>query len=150
MGAARGPGAGDPLRTVRGPLRSLRDAASRLRVLRSPGTGAPHVFAPELDVTYRPRNSRRPVLVQVSGGVVAASGQNGHLELRVGRGADPQLIAGVIATRNETDASGRIASGGQLTAIVAPGLSYRLATYTVEGYERPEFVITTLLSETPL
>jgi len=132
--------------------RILRHVAARLQGLRSPGTGAPYVFAPELDVTYRPRRSRRPTLVQVSGGVVAAPGQNGHLELRIGVSDPPELIAGVIATRQEAGmpGAGRIASGGQLTAIVAPGLCYRLATHTVEGYERPEFVVTTLLAETPL
>lgn len=132
--------------------RSLRNAAARVQGLRSPGTSAPYVFAPELDVTYRPRRARRPTLVQVSGGVVAGPGQNGHLELRVGSGDPPELIAGVIATRQEAGVAGagRIASGGQLTAIVAPGLRYRVATHTVEGYERPEFVITTLLAETPL
>jgi len=90
--------------------------------------------------------------VQVSGGVIAGPGQNGHLELRVGDGDPPQLIAGVVATRQETGVpgAGRIASGGQLTAIVAPGLCYRLSTHTVEGFQSPEFVITTLLCETPL
>ena len=132
--------------------RSLRNAVARRQGLRSPGTAAPYVFAPELDVTYRPQRPRRPTLVQVSGGVVAAPGQNGHLELRIGRGDPPQLIAGVVATRQEAGlpGAGRIASGGQLTAIVGPGLCYRLTTHTVEGFERPEFVITTLLAETPL
>jgi len=132
--------------------RSLRNAAARLQGLHSPGTGAPYTFAPELDVTYRPQRPRRPTLVQVSGGVIAAPGQNGHLELRVGRGDPPELIAGVIATRHEASlpGAGRIASGGQLTAIVAPGLCYRLTTHIVKGYEEPEFVITTLLAETPL
>jgi len=132
--------------------RSLRNAATRLPGLRSPGTGAPYTFAPELDVTYRPQRPRRPTLVQVSGGVIAGPGQNGHLELRVGRGDCLELIAGVVATRQEAGlpGAGRIASGGQLSAVVAPGLGYRLATHTVEGYDAPEFVITTLLAETPL
>ena len=130
--------------------RALRGALAPVRFMRVPGGADPYVFAPELDVTYRPRRPSRPTLVQVSGGVIAAAGQNGHLELRVGRGNPPQLIAGAIATRNESADGGRIASGGQLTAIVAPGLSYCLVTHTVDGFERPQFVITTLLSETPL
>lgn len=133
-------------------LRRVRNAVTRLVGLRSPGTAAPYVFAPELDVTYRPQRPRRPTLVQVSGGVVAAPGQNGHLELRIGRSDPPELIAGVVALRQEEGlpGAGRIASGGQLTAIVAPGLCYRLTTHTVEGYAAPEYVITTLLAETPL
>jgi len=42
-----------------------------------------------------------------------------------------------------------VGSGGQLTAIVPAGFVYRLSTHTVEGYEQPEFVLTTKLTETP-
>jgi hypothetical protein len=88
--------------------------------------------------------------VQVSGGVIAAPGQNGHLELRVGPQDPPEHIVGALATRHEAGEAPRVAAGGQLTAIVPAGFRYRLATYTVQGYETPEFVLTTKLTETPL
>ncbi|MDQ3678566.1 MAG: hypothetical protein M3401_17510, partial [Actinomycetota bacterium] len=125
----------------------------RLVARRTPARYDVHVFAPELDVTYRPRNPRRATLVQVSGGVIAGPGQNGHLELRVGPHDPPEHIAGALATRHEAGAqrdSARVGSGGQLTAIVPEGFVYRLSTYTVKGYERPEFVLMTKLTETPL
>jgi len=124
----------------------------RLRALQAPGRAGAHVFAPELDVTYRPRNLRRPTLVQISGGVIAGPGQNGHLELRVGPHDPPEHIVGALATRHESGApssAARVGSGGQLTAIVPAGFVYRLSTHTVEGYEQPEFVLTTKLTETP-
>ncbi len=122
------------------------------RALRVPDPAHVHVFAPELDVTYRPCKPDRPTLVQISGGVIAGPGQNGHLELRVGPGDPPEHIVGALATRHETGAgdAARVACGGQLTAIVPAGHAYRLVTYTVKGYERPEFVLTTQLTETPL
>jgi hypothetical protein len=134
-----------------GPLQRIVGAGvRRLQALRAPGGTSAHVFAPDLDVTYRPRNSRRPTLVQVSGGVVAGPGQNGHLELRVGPQDPPEHIVGALATRHEAGAAARVGSGGQLTAIVPAGYVYRLATYTVKGYDTPEFVITTKLTETSL
>jgi hypothetical protein len=134
----------------------LRRASSRLRrlhALQAPGRADTYVFAPELEVTYKPRNRWRPTLVQISGGVIAGPGENGHLELRVGPHDPPEHIVGALATRHEAGgASGaaRVASGGQLTAIVPAGFVYRLSTHTVQGYERPEFVLTTRLTETPL
>ncbi|MGH2841333.1 MAG: hypothetical protein ACRDKY_10990 [Solirubrobacteraceae bacterium] len=125
-------------------LHRIRVALGRLQ------PGQAHVFAPELDVTYRPRNPRRPALVQVSGGIVAGPGQNGHLELRVGANDPPEHIVGALATRHEAGDAPRVGAGGQLTAIVPAGFVYRLTTYTVKGYERPEFVLTTKLTETPL
>jgi len=133
-----------------GALRRIGSGLRRLQLLRAPGSAGAHVFAPDLDVTYRPRNARRPTLVQVSGGVIAGPGQNGHLELRVGPHDPPQHIVGALATRYETGGAARVASGGQLTAIVPAGFVYRLQTYTVKGYEQPEFVLTTTLTETPL
>lgn len=106
-----------------------------------------HAFAPEFDVTYRPRRTRRPNLVQVSGAVLAGPGQNGHLEMFVGGGDPPEVLVGAIALRCEAPAGGRIGSGGQLTAVVAPGHRYRFATHTIDGYERPEFVFTTFVTE---
>jgi len=88
----------------------------RLRALQAPGRAGAHVFAPELDVTYRPRNLRRPTLVQISGGVIAGPGQNGHLELRVGPHDPPEHIVGALATRHESGApssAARVGSGGQ-------------------------------------
>ncbi|MDX6690420.1 MAG: hypothetical protein QOG15_1877 [Solirubrobacteraceae bacterium] len=134
-----------------GALGRIGAGLRRLQSLQAPGGVADaHVFAPELDVTYRPRNPRRPALVQVSGGVIAGPGQNGHLELRVGPQDPPEHIVGALATRHEAGEGARIGSGGQLTAIVPAGSRYRLATYTVKGYETPEFVITTKLTETSL
>jgi len=43
-----------------------------------------------------------------------------------------------------------VSTGGQLTAIVPAGFVYRVSTHIVKGYERPEFVLTTQLTETPL
>lgn len=136
--------------------RALHRAGSCLRHLRAlsaPARAGAYVFAPELEVTYRPRNPRRSALVQVSGGVIAGPGENGHLELRVGPCDPPEHIVGALATRHEAATKlvdARVGSGGQLTAIVPAGFVYRLATHTVAGYQRPEFVLTTKLTETPL
>lgn len=136
-----------------GARRRIGSSLRRLHMLGAPHGGDGHIFAPELDVTYRPRDPRRPTLVQVSGGVIAGPGQNGHLELRVGPSEPPEHIVGALATRHEagTDPGApRVGSGGQLTAIVPAGYVYELHTYVVAGYERPEFVLTTKLTETPL
>lgn len=131
-------------------MRDRALASRRLRALR-PGSQA-HSFPPELNVAYRPRDPRRPTLVQVSGAVIAAAGENGHLELRVGPGEPPDRITGVIATRHEAGEApaGRVASGGQLTALVAPGHWYRITTHDVAGFQPPQYVLTTFVTETPL
>jgi len=138
---------------MRQALIRVRAGLRRLRARSALGHAGAHVFAPELDVTYRPRNPRRPTLVQVSGGVIAGPGENGHLELRVGPHDPPEQIVGALATRHEAPArrgGARLGGGGQLTAIVPAGFVYRVSTHTVKGYERPEFVLTTQLTETPL
>lgn len=138
---------------MRQALIRVRAGLRRLRARSALGHAGAHVFAPELEVTYRPRDPRRATLVQVSGGVIAGPGENGHLELRVGPRDPPEQIAGALATRHEAatkPGAARVGSGGQLTAIVPAGFLYRLATHTVTGYERPEFVLTTKLTETPL
>jgi len=134
-------------------LDRARAGLRRLHALQAPGRSDTYVFAPELDTTYRPRNPRRPTLVQVSGGVIAGPGQNGHLELRVGAHDPPGHIVGALATRHEEGndlSSPRLGSGGQLSAIVPAGHVYRLHTFVVPGYGRPEYVLTTKLTETPL
>ena len=120
--------------------------------LRSPEQVCTHVVAAQLDTTYRPQRSDRANLVQVSGAILTRPGQNGHLELRVGRGDPPEVLVGVLAMRQElgAPAAGRCGVGGQLTAIVPPGHSYRLVTNTIRGFQTPEFVLTTMVTETTL
>lgn len=128
----------------------------RLRLLRGrlpPAGGVTHAFAPEFETTYAPRDGDRPTLVQVSGGVIAAPGQNGHIEVYVGAGDPPETLVGALALRYErsgTELAARVASGGQLTALVPAGQRYRLARKTIEGYAEPEFVLTTFVTETTL
>ena len=109
-----------------------------------------HAFPPEFDVVYRPRRSRRANLVQVSGAVIAEAGQNGHLELYVGKADPPELLVGAIAVRAEPPGAGRVGAGGQLTAVVPPGHRYRFRRHTVAGFAEPEFVFTTFVTELAL